>query len=108
VGFKVFVLSAALEADMKQIRKILKSQKLRLASREELFAVAGVEKGAMPPFGRPIFELDLFVDTSIQRNSHIAFNAGALTKSFILSTEDYMRVSHGTLCKFSSPPVAPS
>jgi Ala-tRNA(Pro) deacylase len=99
--FKIFVLSAAKEADSKKIRAILKSQKLRFATKEELLELAGVVKGALPPFGRPVQPFDLYLDRSILQNEKIAFNAGVLTKSFIISVEDYLKLVKPFICDFS-------
>lgn len=100
-GFKIFVLSAAKEADSKKIRSILNSQKLRFASKEELFDLAGVEKGALPPFGYPILPFDLYLDRSILQNEKIAFNAGILTKSLIISVSDYLKLVKPQICDFA-------
>ena len=99
--FKIFVLSAAKEADSKKIRAILKSQKLRFATKEELLELAGVEKGALPPFGPPVLPFDLYLDRSILENEKIAFNAGILTKSFIILVEDYLKLVKPFICDFS-------
>ena len=99
--FHVFVISAALQIDLKKVRKILNSQKLRMATQEELMSVAGVVKGAMPPFGYPVLPLDLYVDLSITKNSKIAFNAGVLTKSLIIDVSDYLKIANPTICEFA-------
>ncbi len=100
-GFKIFVLSAAKEADSKKIRSILNSQKLRFATKDELLDLAGVVKGALPPFGPPVLPFDLYLDRSILQNEKIAFNAGILTKSFIISVKDYLRLVKPQICDFS-------
>ena len=100
-GFKLFVISASLQADNKKIRKILNSQKLRFASKEELMELCGVETGALPPIGRPLYNFDLYIDKSVFKNDKIAFNAGILTKSFIINIEDYKRLISATECDFS-------
>ncbi len=100
-AYHLFVLSAALEADSNKIRKILKSQKLRFATDDELKTVAGVEKGALPPFGRDILPFDLYVDESILENDRIAFNPGATTLSFIMDVTDWLRIAGPTVCSFA-------
>jgi len=100
-GFRLFVLSAAKKADNNKIRKILKSQKLRFATQEELFEMTGVEKGALPPFGRDLLPFDLYLDKSILENERIAFNAGILTKSYILKVKDYLQLVDPIICQFS-------
>jgi prolyl-tRNA editing enzyme YbaK/EbsC (Cys-tRNA(Pro) deacylase) len=49
--------------------------------------------GSSPPFGEPILQLELYVDNSILRNEKIAFNAGSLTDSIIMRTEDYVQIA---------------
>jgi len=99
--YHLFVLSAALEADSNKIRKILKSQKLRFATDDELKELAGVEKGALPPFGRDILPFDLYVDASILENDRIAFNPGVTTLSFIMGVTDWFRIVGPTVCSFA-------
>ena len=99
--FRLFVISAVKQVDSNRVRKILKSQRLRFATNEELKCLCGVEKGALPPFGRDFYPYDLFVDESVLRNEKIAFNAGALTKSFVLKTEDYLKLIKPTICSFA-------
>lgn len=89
-GFKIFSLSSSLNADSKKIRHILGSQKLRFASEAELIELAGVTKGALPPFGHPVLPFPHYVDESLFLNQRIAFNPGILTASIILKTSDYL------------------
>ncbi|MBN2123255.1 MAG: hypothetical protein JW821_03090 [Deltaproteobacteria bacterium] len=99
--YHLFVLSAALEADSNRIRGILKSQKLRFATDGELKELAGVEKGALPPFGRPILPFDLYVDRSILENDRVAFHPGVTTLSFIMDVSDWFRLTRPTVCSFA-------
>ena len=74
------------------IRKRQGAQRFRFASAEELEKLTGLVPGCVPPFGRPILPLELYVDTSILQNDRIAFNAGSLTDSIIMRVEDYLRL----------------
>ena len=85
--FRLFTMSAALEFDSKKARHLLKSQKLRFATKEELMELTGAVSGALPPFGRPLQDLDLYIDESVLDNEEMAFNAGLLTCSFIMNTK---------------------
>ena len=100
-GFHLFVISAQKQVDSNKVRKILKTQKLRFATEEELKDICYVEKGALPPFGKPIYPYDLYLDESILYNEKIAFNAGILTKSFILNTQDYLTLIQPQYCEFA-------
>ena len=57
--------------------------------------------GSVPPFGPPILKLPLYVDPSVLANERIAFNAGSLTDSLILSVSDYVRVAKPEVLPFA-------
>jgi prolyl-tRNA editing enzyme YbaK/EbsC (Cys-tRNA(Pro) deacylase) len=99
--FKLFVLSAASKIDSQKIRNHFGAKKTRFASAEELQNLTGLVPGSVPPFGGPILNLELYVDASIARNEIIAFNAGSLTDSIIMSTKDYLKIALPTLLEFS-------
>ena len=91
--YRLFVLPANRKVDSAAIRKELGLRKLRFASKEELQELTGLVPGCVPPFGRPVLPFDLFVDAAIRDNERIAFNAGSLTNSIIMSVDDYLRVA---------------
>ena len=101
--FQLFVLSAALKLDSKAIRKHLGVRTSRFANKEELTELTGLVPGSVPPFGEPILPFKLYVDESITRNERIAFNAGSLTDSIIMSTEDYVALAQPEIFRFASP-----
>ena len=100
--FKIFVISAARKVDSKLIRKHLKVKKTRFASTDELMTLTGLVPGSVPPFGRPIFELDLCADHSVFENDRIAFNAGSLTDSVIMSSSDYRHIAKPEVFDFAA------
>ena len=63
--------------------------------------MTGRVPGSVPPFGEPVLPFPLYIDESIEANERIAFNAGSLTDSLVLGTEDYLRVACGELFRFS-------
>jgi prolyl-tRNA editing enzyme YbaK/EbsC (Cys-tRNA(Pro) deacylase) len=99
--FRLFVLSAALKLDSKTVKREFFAQKLRFATEDELAELTGLEPGAVPPFGEPILPLELIVDYSILENDRIAFNAGSLTDSVIMSVDDYLRLADPSILVFS-------
>lgn len=99
--FKIFVLSAAKKLDSSAIRSHFSTKKTRFATRDELLELTGLEPGSVPPFGKPLIDLDLYVDNSIVNNEKIAFNAGSLTDSIIMSTMDYLELSKPIVINFS-------
>lgn len=103
-SFKLFVLSAALKVDSAAIKRHFQVKRTRFASKEELLELTGLVPGCIPPFGEPILQIELYVDSSILRNKKIAFNAASLTDSIIMSTEDYIRIAKPKrIFDFSAP-----
>ena len=91
--FGLFVLSAARRLDSRKVKARLRVRDLRFATPEELFELTGLVPGAVPPFGRPVLPLELYVDESVLQNDRVAFNAGSLTRSIVMSREDYLRAA---------------
>lgn len=102
-AFSLFVISAALKADAAAIRAKFGTKKSRFATSDELLELTGLVPGSVPPFGRPILDLDLYADESIAANDRIAFNAGSLTQSVVMPIADYLRLSQPVVFKFGLP-----
>jgi Ala-tRNA(Pro) deacylase len=102
--FLLFVLSAALKVDARRIREHFGARSIRFATAEELHDLTGLVPGSVPPFGRPILELELFVDESVAKNEKIAFNAGSLTDSVIIATDDYLALAKPSVFLFGKEP----
>ena len=94
--FALFVLPADRRLDSQAVRATLGTRKMRFASADELLERTGLVPGSVPPFGVPILPFPLHVDTAIRDNDRIAFNAGSLTDSIILSVDDYFRIAEPT------------
>jgi prolyl-tRNA editing enzyme YbaK/EbsC (Cys-tRNA(Pro) deacylase) len=100
-SFKLFVLSAARKLDSVAIRKRFNTKNIRFATADELMELTGLVPGSVPPFGEPITGLELYCDTSIVNNQKIAYNAGSLTDSIIMSVKDYLAVANPVIFNFS-------
>jgi Ala-tRNA(Pro) deacylase len=100
--YRLFVLSASRQIDSASIRRHFGVRKSRFASKDELLELTGLVSGSVPPFGKPILPFDLYVDQSILDNERIAFNAGSLTNSIIMSVEDYLKASKPEVIRFSA------
>lgn len=100
-GFRLFVLSAARSVDSGAVRKQVNARRSRFATPEELMQLTGLVPGCVPPFGRPILELDLYVDEAMLKNDRIAFNAGSLTDSIVMGMQDYLAVALPVVFPFS-------
>ena len=99
--FHLFVLSAARAVDANAIRKHLDARRSRFATPEELTRLTGLVPGCVPPFGRPILDLDLYADQALLQNERIAFNAGSLTHSIIMRLADWLAVAQPAVFAFS-------
>lgn len=104
--FALFVLSAALRFDAAKVRERLGVSRVRFATPEELREHTGLPPGAVPPFGRPILPLDLYVDASITRLDRMAFNAGSQTDSITMRAADYLALVEADIFDFAE--AAPS
>ncbi|GGA82948.1 hypothetical protein GCM10011369_26190 [Neiella marina] len=88
--FAMIVVPADQQVDSQKVRRFLGCQKLRFASSAELMAIAGVEKGALPPFGSGLIDVPMYLDEALKSNQTIAFNCGVTTESIIMAMSDYL------------------
>jgi prolyl-tRNA editing enzyme YbaK/EbsC (Cys-tRNA(Pro) deacylase) len=102
-AFHVFVLSAARAVDSSAIRRQLNARRSRFATPEELLQRTGLVPGSIPPFGRPVLDLDLYADDAMLANERIAFNAGSLTDSIVMAMQDWRRIAAPVVFPFSKP-----
>ncbi len=92
--FRLFVLPGDRRLDSASIKRQLGFNRLRFASKEELFALTGLLPGAVPPFGDPVLPFPLAADVSIgQTYQTVAFNAGTVTDSIIMAAADWERAA---------------
>ncbi len=106
--FRLFVMSAVLKLDSSAIKKHFKVRKIRFATADELLEQSGLVPGSVPPFGRPILPYELFIDPTIHTNEKIAFNAGSLTDSIIMTVPHYLKLANPTELAFTKPPLPDS
>jgi len=92
--FRLFVIPADRKLDNGAIKREFDAKKTRFATPEELLEMTGLVPGSVPPFGRPILPFELYADESIGREyERVAFNAGSLTYSIIMSAADWDRLA---------------
>jgi prolyl-tRNA editing enzyme YbaK/EbsC (Cys-tRNA(Pro) deacylase) len=104
-AFRLFVLPADRKLDSQAVKRELGVRKTRFATPDELRELTGLVPGSVPPFGPPVLPFPLYVDEAIRHNERIAFNAGSLTTSIILTVSDYLAVARPTVFAFSAPPA---
>jgi len=102
--FLLFVLPADLKLDSKKVKRLLGAKSVRFATAEELHEQTGLVPGAVLPFGAPVPPFELFADESIgTRHSIVAFNAGSLTDSIVMSAKDWEAVAQPARCAIAKP-----
>lgn len=100
--FQLFVLPADRKLDSAAIRRHLGLRKTRFASVEELSSLVGLVPGAVPPFGEPILPFNLYADETLGvETDRVAFNAGSLTDSIIMTASDWARIAKPTRFVFA-------
>ena len=93
-AFGLFVLPADRKLDSAAIKAALNAKKSRFATPDELLARTGLVPGCVPPFGQPILPFELWADIHVgTSHGRVAFNAGSLTHSIIMSTSDWERIA---------------
>ncbi|MCP4047784.1 MAG: hypothetical protein GY732_17560, partial [Gammaproteobacteria bacterium] len=99
--FRLFVLPADRKLDSTAIRRQLGVKKTRFATTEELHQLTGLVPGAVPPFGEPILPFDIYADESVgTKTDRVAFNAGSLSHSIIMSASDWLAAARPIRFKF--------
>ena len=93
MSFAIFALSGARKTNNRAIRKHLGVQRLRFATPDELLTLTGLTPGCVPPFGRPVFDLPLYVDTASANQPRIAFSLGSHTRSALMATPAYLQAA---------------
>lgn len=94
------ILAADQQADLSQLASHFGGSKASLASPAEVDELTACVFGAIPPFSfHP--DLTLVADPLLfERFDEIAFNAGLLEKSVIMSSKDYLRIAQPELVVF--------
>lgn len=100
--FRLFVLPADRKLDSNAIRRYLGARKTRFASIDELDELVGLVPGAVPPFGEPVLPFELYADESVGvEHGKVAFNAGSLTDSIIMSATDWAAIARPARFRFA-------
>lgn len=96
-AYALVILSGDQKLDMKKVGAALGGKKAQLVAPELARELTGCVIGAIPPLSFDPRIL-LIVDPQLtSRYEQIAFNAGRLDASMVLSTEDYLRIAQPRL-----------
>lgn len=104
VPYYLAVMSAGKRFQNKAFKKIINCKNIKFASEEECFQVTGCLTGAVPPFGS-VFNVPVWVDRSLTKESQINFNAGLRTHSISMSYDDYFKTEGPTFQVFTEEEI---
>jgi Ala-tRNA(Pro) deacylase len=94
IGLVVLVVGSDRRVDGKLLRKALHVQRYRFLGGDELTTAIGLTPGAVPPFGRPLLDAELFVGEDFLQRQEIAFAAASRTCSVRMSVSDWRAVAN--------------
>ena len=101
-AFRLFVMPADRKLQSRLVRSALGVKDIRFATAEELRELTGLVPGSVPPFGEPVLPFPLYADVAIGReHAEVAFNAGELTRSIIMSAEMWAAVAKPQRLEFA-------
>lgn len=89
----LIVLPGNKRVDTKKFKHAFAVKDLRMASKEEVLQLTGLEVGSIPPLGK-VLNLHSYYDNLLKTHEQAAFNAGELTVSIILRAEDLIRIEN--------------
>ena len=96
IGFAVLVVGGDRRIDNRLLRRHLGLRRYRFATRDELAELTGLVPGCVPPFGRPLFDLPLYVDAERLSHDRIAFSLASHTRSAEMAVSDWLSVAKPT------------
>ncbi len=88
----MIVVPASHKIDVEEIKDIVESESVRIASEQEFKdKFPDCEVGAMPPFGN-LYAMDVFVSATLTEDEEIAFNAGSHSELIKMDFKDFERL----------------
>ena len=97
---RMAVLPANYHVDLVLFAKAIGTDAAELANEEEFkSSFPDCEVGAMPPFGN-LYDMEVFVDTSLTRDEKIVFEAGNHKEAIKLRYEDFARLVEPKIAEF--------
>jgi len=91
-SFCMLVIPGGKKFDSEKVKKLLDTRDIRFATEEEISKITdGVKIGGIPPFGN-LFNVKVYMDSSMLTNEKIIFNAGDRSFSIAMKREDYQKL----------------
>jgi Ala-tRNA(Pro) deacylase len=96
------VLPASYQVDLVALKKVTGVKDATIATESEFKKhFPDCETGAMPPFGN-LYEIPVYVDETLTRDTNIAFNAGSHLELIRMTCEDFEKLVKPMVLKFST------
>jgi len=103
--YLMVVIPASKVVDLPEARLTLGANQVRLATEDELGKLfPDCELGAMPPFGT-LYHMQVFLDSSLTGEEHIAFNAGTHREVLHMKTADFRNLVQPTVVSLVREPM---
>ncbi|MCX6779133.1 MAG: YbaK/EbsC family protein [Candidatus Magasanikbacteria bacterium] len=97
----IIVLPAHLKIDFKKLQKILKVEKVELATEKTIKKLLNAKPGSLLPFGA-LNKMETFLDKALFKTEHALFGAGSFTESLRLKVKDLAKLENATVADFGS------
>jgi Ala-tRNA(Pro) deacylase len=97
---RMAVLPASRRIDMAALKKHWNAAVVIASEQEFKDLFPETEIGAMPPFGN-LYNIEVWVDTSLTADDHIVFNAGTHYKAVRMRYRDFDRLVRPRVASFS-------
>jgi len=95
------VIPGPRHVNLETVKELLGAREVELAREEEFQAIfTGCELGAEPPFGN-LYDLPVYVDTSLAEAADIVFNAGTHTETIRMKFSDFESLVHPVMAPLS-------
>lgn len=92
--FAVLAFAADRSIDNRKLRHRLHVRRYRFATPDELAALTGgLVPGSVPPFGRPVFDLPLYVDAARAEPGRMWFTNASRARSVQLAVSDWLDIA---------------
>lgn len=106
-NFIMCVLPAPYRIIFDALRDYLGTDDVQMATEEETRGVfPDCEEGAEPPFGK-LYGLRTIMDSSLEKDDHIIFQAGSHDKAVRMRMEDYLGLADPEITDFAYNPDLP-
>jgi Ala-tRNA(Pro) deacylase len=99
-GYALAVLPGNAKIDFERLASATKSDKVTLASQEEVEALMGCSPGCVYPLGN-VVNLETLFDEKLVRQEYVYFNPATHTKSVKIKTRTLIDLVKPTIAKFA-------